>query len=161
MSKIFKFNGLRLVFVGVVGVCLVLMVGQSAMAHGNATGVVKQRMDLMSSIGKKMKSIAAMVKGKAPFNPESIGLDAAGIGQVSPEIKTLFPAGSLHKPSEALPVIWDDWERFTSLTVRLETEANNLQAAALQGDKKAVTRQFVSLGKVCSSCHTDFRKKKE
>jgi cytochrome c556 len=138
-----------------------LLMAQLSYGHGNATGVVKQRMDLMSGIGKKMKSIAAMAKGQAPFDAEKIALQAAAIRQASPEIKPLFPAGSLDMPTEALPVIWEEWAHFSALTEQLADKAANLQAAAERGDRRDLMRQFAAVGKVCSGCHTDYRKKKE
>lgn len=130
-------------------------------AHGGATGVVKQRMDLMSAMGENMKIVAAMVKGQVPMDMEKVRQEAGAISRNSPKIETLFPAGSLKAPSEALPAVWEEWERFMSLSTQLDTAANGLQQAATTGDRRELTRRFVLLGKVCSGCHTDFRKKQE
>jgi hypothetical protein len=42
----------------------------------------------------------------------------------------LFPDGSLGSPSEALPGIWADWERFSVLAQRLAAYAGALESAA-------------------------------
>ena len=130
-------------------------------AHGGAMGIVKERMDLMSAIGKNMKSVGAMVKGEIKFDPAAIETSAKSIAEHSTKINALFPKGSLDKPTEALPSIWEDWDRFTQLNKELETEANKLAEVAISGDKRAVMMQFAKTGKVCSTCHTDFRIKKD
>jgi len=130
-------------------------------AHGGAEGVVKERMDLMSDIGKDMKKIAAMVKGESEFDAKTIGASAKKIAEHAGEITELFPKGTTHKPSEALPAIWDQWERFSSLAKDLETEASSLSKVTEGGDKRAIMMQFAKTGKVCSTCHTDFRLKKD
>lgn len=130
-------------------------------AHGGAMGVVKERMDLMSTIGKNMKFIAAMVKGETKFDPVAVETSAKSMAEHSRKINDLFPKDSLDKPTEALPSIWKDWDRFAQLSKSLETESNKLAEVAASGDKPAVMMQFAKTGKVCSTCHTDFRLKKD
>jgi len=130
-------------------------------AHGGAMGVVKERMDLMSAIGKNMKSVASMVKGDAKFDPTAIEASAKSMAEHSTKINDLFPKGSLEKPTEALPSIWEDWGRFAQLSKDLETETNKLAEIATSGDKRAIMMQFAQTGKVCSTCHTNFRIKKD
>ena len=130
-------------------------------AHGGATGVVKERMELMKSLGDRMKEMGAMMKGKVAFSSEVIAANASEIQQVSPEILRLFPEGSLKKPSEALPRVWEEWDRFNEMTDRLTGEAGKLNDVAITGTRREIMIQFTKVGKTCSSCHTDFRKKKE
>jgi len=129
-------------------------------AHGGATGVVKERMELMKSLGDRMKTMAAMVKGKAPFDAVAMADSAREIQQTAPDITHLFPEGSLHKPSEALPSVWEEREKFNELAEGLIREAGNLNGVAMAGDRRSIMIQFTKVGKTCSSCHTDFRKKK-
>ena len=137
------------------------MLSAGVLAHSGAKGIVKERMDIMQNIGKGMKKVGAMVKGKEPFEPETIGSQAKAISEASPGIPDLFPEGSLPMVSEALPAIWEEWDQFSSLVVKMEEEASKLQEAAETGDRRTITMQFAKLGKVCSGCHTDYRKKKE
>ena len=130
-------------------------------AHGGATGIIKERMTMMKDIGDNMKQVGAMIKGKETFDSTKIANHAMTISEVSPKIFDLFPKDSLNKPTEALPAIWDEWDNFSALTLKLTDEAIKLQDTAQNGDKRAITMQFVKLGKVCSSCHTNYRKKQE
>lgn len=133
----------------------------AVVAHGEATGVVKERMEMMKGVGDNMKQVGAMIKGQVAFDSIVIANNAQAISDAAPQIPELFPNDSLHKPTEALPAIWEEWEQFSALSVKLSDEAKKLQETARGGDKRAITRQFAKLGKVCSSCHTDYRKKEE
>jgi cytochrome c556 len=132
-----------------------------ANAHGGATGVVKERMMLMEDIGKAMKQISAMFKGKATYNgPEVARLSAVIKERGSDHLTKLFPAGSLDAPTEALPAIWDQWDRFGVMARQLTDAAKGLENAAT-AERPQAMQAFAALAKTCSTCHTDFRKKKE
>lgn len=75
-------------------------------AHGGATGIVKERMDLMASVGKSMKTVTEMFQSAKPYNAEQVSAAARLIGTHGGEQTTkLFPEGSINGPSEALPAI--------------------------------------------------------
>jgi cytochrome c556 len=100
-------------------------------AHSDATGIVKQRMALMKGIGDAMKTLAAMFKGEAEYNPAAVRDAARTIHTRAGEHMTeLFPQGSLHKPTEALPAIWEDWPTFERYAADLKRYSAALQAAA-------------------------------
>ena len=131
-------------------------------AHEGATGVVKERMDAMKAMGDNMKRMGAMVKGKQAFEIQAFVEGAAVVSEHSPHIPMLFPEGSGSGKSEALPKLWQQWDRFEKLAVDTSKEADKLGELAASGaDEKALKRQFVMLGKSCKSCHTDYRKKKK
>jgi cytochrome c556 len=97
-----------------------------ALAHEGATGVVKERMDLMKGQQKDMKLIGDMAKGKMPFDAAKVAAAARDLGSTSKKIPDLFPNGSNGHPSDALDAIWKDWDRFTANAKDLETSANAL-----------------------------------
>ncbi len=130
-------------------------------AHGGAAGVVKERMELMKSMGDRMKQMGDMMKGKLPFDAASIAVSAGKIEKSAPEIVHLFPERITYNPSEALPRIWEERERFDALAEQMVREAGKLSDVAAGGDQRSTMVQFARLGKTCSSCHTDFRKKPE
>lgn len=132
-----------------------------ANAHGGATGIVKERMMLMEDVGKAMKQISAMFKGKAPYDgPEVARLSGVIHKRGGDHLTKLFPAGSLDAPTEALPEIWQQWERFAVMAQQLTDAAKGLEVAAT-AERPQAMKAFVTLAKTCSTCHTDFRKKKE
>lgn len=130
-------------------------------AHMGANGIVKERMELMKSIGKAMKSIRKMAHGKMPLENARVAIAAKAIAHHGARIGTLFPEGSVDGVSEASLKIWDDPVGFQKSGDLLVTTANELFAAALSNDPEKVKSAFRSLSQTCRNCHTQFRIKKE
>jgi cytochrome c556 len=131
-----------------------------ALAHEGATGVVKERMDLMDRQKDDMKIIGDMAKGKTPFDAAKATEAARDISVTAKKIPELFPEGSLHGETEALPAIWKDWDRFTGNAEDLDRVAGEL-AAALDAGATDWTGAFKQVVDACKACHQDFRKKKK
>lgn len=109
----------------------IALAAAGAFGHGGATGVIKERMELMESIGKAMKSLTAMMRGKEHYDAERVRSLAHTIsGHGGENMTKLFPAGSLQSPTEAIPAIWADWERFSALAEQLSAYSTALAAAA-------------------------------
>ena len=111
-------------------------------------------------LGDSMKALSLMVTGKAPYDAAETKKIAVAVKGHAEAIPKLFPKGSISGPSEALPNIWTDWETFTGLAGSLEKLSDDLGASADTG-KTASLAVFAKMGKTCSGCHQDFRKKKE
>jgi cytochrome c556 len=131
-----------------------------ALAHEGATGVVKERMDLMKRQQKDMKLIGDMVKGKKRFDPAKAAEAARDISVTAKKIHELFPKGSSGGHSEALDTIWKDWDRFTENADELGNVAEDL-ASRLEGSEKNWKTAFQKVTDACKSCHEDFRAKKK
>ncbi len=131
-------------------------------AHGGAKGIVKERMELMKGMGDAMKVMGPMFKGEAPFQPEVVIEKAAYLAEHAKQIPTLTPEGSNDHPSEALPAIWNDWDRYVAEADALAEEGAKLVTIAENGAELDETRaQFIKVSKTCGTCHDDFRKPKE
>lgn len=166
--------------VGIVGVVLVgmaLALSSAVFAHSGATGIVKERMDAMKAIGKAMKSLTVMMRGQAEYDADTVKQAAMVVqSHAGQDMTALFPAGSDHPPSEALPAIWQDWPRFELMAGRLAVLAQGLERAADNGIAAAsdspsepdvetlaslpANQVFTMLTQSCSSCHDAFRLKK-
>ncbi|MCI5076339.1 cytochrome c [Oricola sp.] len=130
-----------------------------AMAHSNASGVVKQRMDAMKDIAEQMKTIGLMIRGQNAFDAAAAADAADTVAQHAATIPSLFPEGSLDSPTEALPAIWADWDQFNKNAADLQSAAADLSSSAAGAAEAADIRtQFAVVGATCSSCHEDFRK---
>jgi len=124
-------HNFKLKVLAAVGALVIVASTSLALAHGGATGIVKDRMDLMASVGKSMKTITEMFQGDKPFDPETVRIAAAFIGNHGGDQMTrLFPEGSIQGPSESLPAIWQDWEGFSKLADDLTKYAGALAKAA-------------------------------
>jgi len=106
----------------------------AAFAHSGATGVVKERMDAMKSMGDAVKRIKPMMSGEAAYDEAAVREAAQAIADEAGTAMTKkFPEGSTDHPSEVLPRTWDEWDRFTGLAQQLEVAANGLAQAAGNG----------------------------
>lgn len=110
------------------------MMTAAVFAHGDASGIVKERMDAMSSMGKVMKRVAVMMRSESPLDADIIRASARTILDHSgTSLTKLFPENSNAKPSEARDDIWSNWDEFNALADRLNTLATGMEAAAGNG----------------------------
>ncbi len=138
-----------------IAACVLTASTTIALAHSGATGIVKQRMEAMKAISASMKEIGAMMKGEAEFDAELISARAVEMKQHASEMPAMFPEGSGHGVSEALPVIWESFERFSSIASDLESASDELAAVS---SIEQLPGAMVAVGKTCKACHRDYRK---
>lgn len=171
----------RLVTLLAISVIALSSLPNFAAAHENATGVVKERMKAMETIGKSMKQLALLIRGKQPYQSGEIKKHALIIQNHGGEHLTmLFPNGSTDMPSEARPEIWKNWDEFSALAESLSDTAGALSKAGIQGasptndrvlgsksvveagqlSSKSPQVLFMELAKTCKSCHKSYRQKK-
>jgi cytochrome c556 len=134
--------------------CVLLCLSTLSFAHEGAEGVVKERMDRFKKNKKAMKAI----KGNLTGDTAIIAQKASGIEAWAKDMVNFFPEGSTQPPSEALPAIWKEFDRFTDLARANEKAAANLKNLAQSGaDTSALSGAFRSLGKTCKDCHNDYK----
>ncbi len=135
-----------------------------AFAHGDATGIVKERMHGMMAMSKALKSVADMFKGKTEFNAQGVEEAADIVLQHTSNIEKLFPdteASRNGKGTGAIPAIWEDREGFLAIATELEKRATELKKVAASGNQDQIRASFGVMAKSCGACHQDYRKKKE
>lgn len=126
-------------------------------AHSGATGIVKERMDLMKGLGDELKGLARVFKGEEAYDAARVAAAARRIEEGSGDhMLRLFPAGSTQHPSEARNAIWRDWAEFEAAAEDLGTRAAALAAVAGNGPDAARTA-FAALAQSCKACHQDFK----
>lgn len=131
-----------------------------ATAHKGAKGIVKQRMMAMKSLQDGMKALAAMKRGKAPFQAKKVREIATSMKAHAVAMPEQFPKGSNKAPSEATPAIWQDWTKFQAIAGELEKYAGELAEEA--GQQPATAFGLLSkIGGTCSGCHKGFREEKK
>lgn len=126
----------------------------AALAHEGATGIVKERMDAMSAIAKAMKSMGPMMKG-APYDPAVVEAGGEALATHAEAALEMFPEGSDHKPTKALPAVWTEKDRFDALLEDLSKAGAALAVNASDAD--GFKPRFLAAAKTCKACHSDFR----
>ncbi len=130
-----------------------------AAAHEGATGIVKERMDGMKSMGKALKSVVATVTSGE--NDAQVIAAAAQVfsDQGGMALVERFPQGETSMVSEAAPLIWEEPGAFADLAMDLQDLAGLLAASA--SDASIAPAEVVArIGDNCKACHKDFRIKK-
>jgi cytochrome c556 len=108
-----------------------LLVAGIAASHEGATGIVRERMDGMVAMRDAVRDLTPMMQGQAEYNPEAV-IDAAAIIErhAGETMTALFPEGSDDDASYARVEIWQDWQAFEAMAMRLELVAEALAEAA-------------------------------
>lgn len=141
-----------------------MLTGIALSVHAQAKPevLVKQRQAAMTLLGKYFGPLGAMARGRVPYDAKVVQRNAGFIDNLSRMPWDGFHSstkGIMGIESRALPAIWDDSEKFRQTAQRLENEASKLSSVSRGGDEAAVKAQIGAVGKVCGSCHDDFREK--
>jgi cytochrome c556 len=124
--------------------------------------VVKERRELMKSLGKRMATIKEFAEGKT--DQAQATASAGDLAQLLKVVPSKFPAGTsladFPGKTGAKPAIWNEFDRFTAATDKAAGEAEMLLAALKSGDKEKAVAQFAKTGKEgCGGCHSPYREK--
>lgn len=141
-------------------VLLGLVLTPQANGHDGATGVVKERMEIMSALGKTMKTLRAFANGEKAIDAATLSQSAETIRRHSDRMPKLFPAGTYDPPSEALPAIDESRAEFDGLAARLGEQAGSLGTLAGSANRDGLKKWYRDTGRVCSACHKQFREKR-
>jgi cytochrome c556 len=121
---------------------------------------VKERRHLMKDVVKPAnKRGDDMVRGKIPFDAAKAAKAMNDIQGVPDKYVKLFPKGTEQgaiADSEALPEIWEDFDDFKAIAMKLKDASATAGAAAEQGEE-AFAAAFRDMNKVCKQCHESYR----
>ncbi len=146
-------------FAAAVAVVLGAGVAQNAFAQVKPEILVKQRQAVMTLQGKYLGPLVAVAQGKAPYNAAAVQRNAGFLDNLSRMPWDTFDPSTRNEKTRALPVIYENNAKFKEYASRLENETSTLVTLSRSGDEAAVKAQIGAVGKVCGSCHDDFRQK--
>jgi cytochrome c556 len=119
----------------------VSVIAVMAWAHSGATGVVLDRMKGMTAMREAVAELAPIMQGAIPYDASLVAEGARVIsGHAGENMLSLFPKGSREGVTYAKSEIWSDWREFAELAEELETYANALSLAAVNGLQPATPR---------------------
>jgi cytochrome c556 len=136
---------------------LAIAVSCAALAHEgheHATGVVRERMELMTDMGKRLLAMSKRLRTNKEM--ERIASDARAIEELAGKITSQFPPGSTQSPTAAKQVVWQQWDDFSEKAKKLQAEAEKLSKIS-SSDASALRSQFRAVGHVCDTCHETYR----
>lgn len=123
--------------------------------------VFKKRKAFMESLYDSLKAIK---KGVAQKDYATIEVKAKDIMGSMDKVVDHFPKGSISEKSKAKAEIWEKWDEFSKIPVKVKDVAGGLAKAAAAKDEDQVQVQFKALGAespfrsgACAECHKAFR----
>lgn len=142
----------------VIGNLLGLSLASSLFAQEDVTN---KRKAFMIGTYDALKAIKRGVEQK---DYATIELKAKDIMGDMDKLIDYFPKGSISEKSNAKTEIWDKWEEFSKLPVKVKDVANGLAKSAAAKDDAGVQAQFQALGAAgspfrpgaCYECHKSF-----
>ncbi len=130
-------------------------------AHDGATGIVKERMDVMGHVGGTMKLLSGMAKGDVAYDGAKASAATQKVAKEMAGFAAQFPEGSTDDPSEAGPAIWTNNAEFVAIAKQLEdAAAKATKTLAGASDNSVVAGVLGDMGKTCKACHSKFRVKR-
>ncbi|PTV93312.1 cytochrome c556 [Rhodobacter aestuarii] len=139
----------------VIFALIALGVATMAFAHGGVKNpAVLARMENMKAISDQMKGLAAMAKEERPFDAAQIVRSLEQISADAARIPALFQAPETDPKSEALPAIWQEFDRFENLSADLSVAVTEVGAPENLTDLRSAVQQ---IGVTCKACHDPFR----
>ena len=126
-----------------------------------AQGAVNTRKSVVRLFAFNMAPINAMARGNQEFDAALVERNARRIAALAPMLPEAFAAmdtRAFDLETEALPVVWDEFEEFQQRANNLVEGVNNLAAVAATGDQAETIRTAGAIGRTyCGGCHEMFR----
>lgn len=127
-----------------------------SVAEPSAEDAFKYRTSVMTALRGHISAVSMIMRGLVE-DEGYLAKHAASLAQTATELHRLFQEGSNVGESEALPIIWEEPEKFAE---RIETAKNATAAfseAAAGGDADTIRGAFRDLGAACRGCHDRYR----
>ena len=118
---------------------------------------VEYRKGIFKAVKWHFGAMGDMVKGKTEFNNEDFARRAELLAALSQMPWEGFRPGTYSSATSALPVIEDEWDKFTAAGDAFSEKAADLAVAAKGDDMKAIKSAFVATARTCKGCHDDFK----
>lgn len=121
------------------------------------SAAISQRKALLKAIGNATRESGQIMRGEKPFDLARAQASLKSIADDSAKLPELFPEDSKTGDTKALPVIWDEKEKFSALFVKLAADATAARASIK--DEASFKAEMPKVFGSCGGCHTSYRAK--
>lgn len=142
----------------------IITIGSAALLLAAATAgaatpedAIRYRQAVMETMAGHIGAISLIFSGKVEHQ-EYLVSHAEALAAAGDQIGKLFPAGSVGGKSEALPLIWEDSDKFQKAAEAIKVTTAQLRDAIKGGDKAAIAKSLKPVGDSCKGCHDRYRK---
>jgi cytochrome c556 len=126
------------------------------LADTTAEDAKDYRISIMTTLRGHIGASSMTVRGLVDDHGQ-LAAHADGLANGVAELKHVFQEGSIVDDSEALPVIWEQPEKFAAAMKKSAEATVAFQEAVSTGDSEAIGAAFRNVGMSCRGCHDDFR----
>ena len=142
-----------------LGLLISVFLGSSLVIAADAEKAIKYRRGVFNVMGWNFGAMAAMIKGKIPFDANTFGRNAEIVAFMSQLPLEGFVEGSGEGDTKARPEIWLNMEDFEAKMKKMQKEVGVLAEIAKKGNFDASKSQLKEVGEACKGCHDDYRNK--
>lgn len=142
---------------GLLAAVIVGGLSMSAVAEPTAEDAFDYRKAVMTTLRGHIVAASMIVRGLVEDEGYLVN-HALGLANGVAEIHRVFQEGSAIGDSEALPVIWEQTDKFKAVMQKAEEATRNFHKVVAGGaDLEAAGTAFREVGMSCRGCHDDFR----
>lgn len=130
-----------------------------AMDQEMAEKAAKVRQSVLTVTGWNVAPMAAMAKERIPYDAAQFQQRAERIAFMLDMVPDAFTPDTREAvlETEALDVIWEDFEEFRRLAAQARDRARAAGEAAAEGEFRDAQAAFMKMGEACKACHDRFR----
>jgi cytochrome c556 len=142
----------------ICGIVLTAMAGLAFAGFAKPEDAIRYRQAVMTVIGEHFGSMAAMVKGQAPYNKDELEHHAAVLRTMAglPWEAVMVPGSDRgHTTLSALAM--KEKEKFMTMAQQFQSAVQKLEQSSKSGDMEGVKAQFGEVAKSCKACHSTYR----
>lgn len=137
---------------------VILLLAPMVLAHeGVKNAQVMARMHVMKDVKTAMGVLGGMAKGTQEFDAAQAAEAREALIGLMTRVPDAFRDPAQDPKTEALPIIWTQYDDFLKKNTQMLGALNDLQTAT-QGDLQA---GLGPVGRACRTCHETYRMKQE
>jgi cytochrome c556 len=121
---------------------------------------IKYRQAVMSTMAGHVGAISLIFSGKVEHQAYLLS-HAEALAAAGEQAGKLFPAGSGTGKTDALPLIWQEPEKFQKAADDARLATAQLRDAVKSGDKAAIGKSLKPVFDSCKGCHDRYRKEED
>jgi cytochrome c556 len=134
-----------------------LLLLASVAGAGTPEDAVKYRQAVMNTMAGHVGAISLIFSGKVEHQ-EYLLSHAEALAAAGDQVGKLFPAGSGTAKSDALPLIWEEGDKFQKAADAARVATAALRDAVKSSDKAAIGKSLKPVFDSCKGCHDRYRK---
>jgi cytochrome c556 len=136
----------------VIAAALVSVGVTAAVAQSAA---IKARQDVLKTFGPASRAPGLMLRGEMPFEMAAVQSALKVFAEGAAKLPAMFPNDSQTGDTKALPLIWQEKEKFNAIFAKLEADSKAAMTS-ITNDATFKTEMAKVLGN-CGTCHTAYR----